>query len=75
MLDESRSRDIIRSDEYNDALSAIFEYGSRSFKNVCYTLFDDVLDSFVTCTQRLVQRLLKRNLGDPTWNTGEISED
>ena len=25
-LDESRSRDIIRSDEYNDALSAIFEY-------------------------------------------------
>ena len=30
-LDESRSRDIIRSDEYNDALSAIFEYGSRSF--------------------------------------------
>ena len=40
-LDESRSRDIIRSDEYNDVLSAIFEYGSpgRSFKNVCYTLF------------------------------------
>ena len=34
-LDESRSRDIIRSDEYDDALSAIFEYGSRSFKNVC----------------------------------------
>ena len=31
-LDESRNRDIIRSDEYNDALSAIFEYGSRSFK-------------------------------------------
>ena len=24
-LDESRSRDIIRSDEYNDALSVIFE--------------------------------------------------
>ena len=27
-LNESRTRDIIRSDEYNDALSAIFEYGS-----------------------------------------------
>ena len=34
-LDESRNRDIIRSDEYNDALSVIFEYGSRSFKTVC----------------------------------------
>ena len=39
-LDESRRRDIIRSDEYNDALSAIFEYGSRSVKNV-QILFDD----------------------------------
>ena len=79
-LDESRSCVIIfiRSDEYNDALSAIFEYGSRSFKNVCYyTLFDDVLqvDSFITCTQRLAQRLLKRNLGNRTWNTGEISSE
>ena len=36
-LDESRSRDIFRSDEYNDAVSAIFEYDFRSFrvKNVC----------------------------------------
>ena len=77
-LDESRSCVItfIRSDEYNDALSAIFEYGSRSFKNVCYyTLFDDVLDSFITRTQKLAQRLLKRNLGDRTWNTGEISSE
>ena len=71
-LDESRSRDIIRSDEYNDALSAIFEYGFRSFKNV---LFDDVLDSFITRTQRVAQRLLKRNLGDRTWNSGEISSE
>ena len=34
-LHESKSRDIIRSDEYEDALSAIFEYGSQSFINVC----------------------------------------
>jgi hypothetical protein len=73
-LHESRSRDIIRSDEYNDALSAIFEYGSRSFK-MFFFKFDDVLDSFITRTQRLAQRLLKRNLGDRTWNNGEITSE
>ena len=36
-------------------------------------MFDDALDSFITRTQRLAQRLLKRNLGDRTWNAGEIS--
>ena len=38
-------------------------------------MFDDALDSFITRTQRLAQRLLKRNLGDRTWNTGEISSE
>jgi hypothetical protein len=38
-------------------------------------MFNDVLDSFVTRTQRLAQRLLKRNLGDRTWNNGEISSE
>ena len=37
-LDESKSRDIIRSDEYNDALSAIFEYGSKMFVELCLTM-------------------------------------
>ena len=36
-IDESKNRDIIRSDEYNDALTAIFEYGSPSFKDVFLT--------------------------------------
>ena len=41
-LDESRSRDIIRSDEYNDALSAIFEYSigrslAKMFVKHCLT--------------------------------------
>ena len=75
-LDESQSRDIIRSDEYNDALSVIFEYGFLSIKNVCKNImFIDFLDSFITRTQRLAQRLLKRNLADRTWNTGEISSE
>ena len=39
------------------------------------SLFDDVLDSFITRTLRLAQRLLKRDLGDCTWNAGEISSD
>ena len=39
------------------------------------TLFDDVHDSFITRIQRLAQRFLKRNLGDRTWNTGEISSE
>ena len=38
-------------------------------------LFDDVLDSFIIRTERLAQRMLKRNLGDRTWNAGEISSD
>ena len=39
-------------------------------------LFDDFLGtSFITRTQRLAQRLLKRNLADRTWNTGEISSE
>ena len=38
-------------------------------------LFDDVPDSFIIRTERLAQRLLKRNLGDRTWNAGEISLD
>ena len=38
-------------------------------------LFDDFVDSFITRTQRLAQRLLKRNLGDRTWNSGEISSE
>ena len=33
-LNDCRSRDIIRSDEYNDALSAISKYDSRTFKMV-----------------------------------------
>ena len=74
VLDESRSRDIIRSDEYNDALSVISEYGSRSFKNIKLCLTTS-LNSFITRTQRLAQRLLKRNLADRTWNTGEISSE
>jgi hypothetical protein len=71
-LNDCRSRDIIRSDEYNDALSSISKYGSRK---MFIKLFDDVLDSFITRTERLAQRLLKRNLGDRTWNAGEISSD
>ena len=38
-------------------------------------MFDDVLNSFITRTQRLAQRLLKRNLADRTWNSGEISSE
>ena len=38
-------------------------------------MFDDVLDSFIIRAERLAQRLLKRNLGDRTWNAGEISSD
>jgi hypothetical protein len=72
-LDESRSRDIIRSDEYNDALSAIFEYShSKMFVKHCLTTS---LTASLPRTQRLAQRLLKRNLGDRTWNTGEISSE
>ena len=40
-----------------------------------FNLFDDVLDSFIIRTERLAQRMLKRNLGDRTWNAGEISSD
>ena len=29
----------------------------------------------ITRTQRVAQRLLKRNLGDLTWNAGEISSE
>ena len=39
------------------------------------TIFDDLLDSFITRTQRLAQRLLKRNLADRTWNSSEISSE
>ena len=38
-------------------------------------MFDDVLDSFITRAQKLAQRLLKRNLGDRTWNAVEISSE
>ena len=38
-------------------------------------LLDDVLDSLIIRAERLAQRLLKRNLGDRTWNAGEISSD
>ena len=55
------------------SLSMVF-YLSRK-KRLLNLLFDDVLDSFITRTERLAQRLLKRNLGDRTWNAGEISSE
>ena len=75
-LDESRIRDIIRSDEYNDVLPPIFEYGSSSFQKCLNCICQlGVLDSFITRAQRLAQRLLKPNLGDRTWNAGKISTE
>ena len=52
----------------------------RSLRMVPYpwkwlNLFDDVLDSLIIRAERLAQRMLKRNLGDRTWNAGEISSD
>lgn len=54
-IEESRCRNIIRSDEYNDALTTISDFISRA--------------------QSGAQKLLKRNLGDRTWNTSEISTE
>ena len=59
-LDESRSRDIY-------PFAGIQRYAVRNL-SVCFPilqkgLFDDVHDSFITRTQRLAQRLLKRKPG------------
>lgn len=51
-IEESKERDVIRPDEYNDALTSI--------------------SNLITRTQKVAQRLLKRNLGDRTWNVSEI---
>ena len=72
-IDDSRNRDIIRSDEYNDALTAVFEYGW--FPILQKYFIESFLDSFITRAQRVAQRLLKRNLGDRTWHAGEISSE
>jgi len=72
-IEESRDCNIIRSDEYNDALTTIFEYVSQS--RAWGTFVEWFLDSLIICTQRVAQRLLKRNLGDRTWNASEISSE
>ncbi|TFK29557.1 hypothetical protein FA15DRAFT_700142 [Coprinopsis marcescibilis] len=54
-LEDSKRRNVIRDDEYNDALS--------------------IVSDFVGKTQRLTRRMLKRSLGDRTWNAGEISAE
>ncbi|TFK29558.1 hypothetical protein FA15DRAFT_610192 [Coprinopsis marcescibilis] len=54
-LEDSKTRDVIRDSEYNDALTTVSELISR--------------------TQRLTRRMLKRSLGDRTWNSGEIAAD
>ena len=34
-IEESRDRNIIRSDEYNDALTTVFEYVASISRDVC----------------------------------------
>ncbi|KAJ7152799.1 hypothetical protein C8R46DRAFT_1301987 [Mycena filopes] len=54
-LEDSKARNVIREDEYNDGLNAISDLIRRS--------------------EKLGQRMLKRSLGDRTWNAGEITAE
>ncbi|KAJ7155031.1 hypothetical protein C8R46DRAFT_910945, partial [Mycena filopes] len=54
-LEDSKARDVIREDEYNDGLNTISDLIRRS--------------------EKLGQRMLKRSLGDRTWNAGEIAAE
>ncbi|KAF8162859.1 hypothetical protein B0H34DRAFT_794627 [Crassisporium funariophilum] len=54
-LEDSRECDVLQAEEYNDALTVLFNLIERS--------------------QRLLQRLLKRSLGDRTWNRDEIATE
>ncbi|KAH8798083.1 hypothetical protein DL96DRAFT_1639877 [Flagelloscypha sp. PMI_526] len=54
-LEDTKRRDVIRDDEYNDALTAVFDLIKRS--------------------EKLSQRILKRSLGDRTWNAGSITAE
>jgi hypothetical protein len=71
-IEESKNRDIIRPDEYNDALTEISEYGFPILQ-VC--LFDDFLVSLIARSRRVAERLQRRNLFYHTWNTGDISSE
>lgn len=70
-LEDVKNRDIIRDTEYNDALAVISEFV------VPLKTFDDSCRHFsvILRTERISQRLLKRSLGDRTWNRAEIAAE
>ena len=70
-IQDNQQHNLIRSDEYTDALTAVSSCVPRFYP--IEIMVSNGSCRFVERAQRATQRQLKRSLGDFTWNRDEIA--